>query len=703
MADLPFLIFEFFTLITATFTIAFAIYAFRKREIIGATVFGFWMVAVSGWLISHIFLFFMETTTAIQLGLRVELVFQALVPATFLLYALQYTNRSRWFKSWRVIFPFIIPLFTILLSWTPLADQYIWLNLTHTPSNIWIPISYNPGPVYWIFWVYVYFCLLISVRLFFQYTKFCSAAIRNQCNTLAGAMLIPLFTYSWHLILPGNPVAFNGITFGVGFSGLIIGFAIFRYRLFDISPVAYHELLQNLKDGVMIIDASNRLIQINQKAAELLEVDADRIIGEPLNQSLSEKSPWVEILTKEFEEPIEIMQAIDLETRYFEINITQIQDQTKKKERLVFIQDITNSKLTEIAAKNSKEIAEVRAMELDVLRTVAEKLNRSVEIADVTSSGLEQIVKSVGARFGYVILNNGNGRPRLVGSYQMPEILKNIFSKYPYCPSCKSFERFMAGEYQEPVAFIPCPIMDEVSMSYPGSLSIPLHLGERQLGILTLIMAPQAVFSGDEINLLQTIGDQYSAAVERAGLFENAEYLATVDSLTGLYNRRFFFQAAQKEFARTKRYGHPVTIVMLDIDFFKYVNDKFGHLVGDYVLQQVADRCKSVLRSSDMIGRYGGEEFVILLPETDLEQAKRIADRIRQLVMNRPIVTERGDVSLTVSLGLACLEPGLNNNLEQILDFADQALYRAKALGRNRIQDWQASNANPSLLNLDQD
>ena len=397
------------------------------------------------------------------------------------------------------------------------------------------------------------------------------------------------------------------------------------------------------------------------------------------------------------------MQAIDLETRYFEINITQIQDQTKKKERLVFIQDITNSKLTEIAAKNSKEIAEVRAMELDVLRTVAEKLNRSVEIADVTSSGLEQIVKSVGARFGYVILNNGNGRPRLVGSYQMPEILKNIFSKYPYCPSCKSFERFMAGEYQEPVAFIPCPIMDEVSMSYPGSLSIPLHLGERQLGILTLIMAPQAVFSGDEINLLQTIGDQYSAAVERAGLFENAEYLATVDLLTGLYNRRFFFQAAQKEFARTKRYGHPVTIVMLDIDFFKYVNDKFGHLVGDYVLQQVADRCKSVLRSSDMIGRYGGEEFVILLPETDLEQAKRIADRIRQLVMNRPIVTERGDVSLTVSLGLACLEPGLNNNLEQILDFADQALYRAKALGRNRIQDWQASNANPSLLNLDQD
>lgn len=260
MANLPFLIFEFLTLATATFTIAFAIYAFRKRNIIGAAVFGFWMIATSGWLISHIFIFFMETPAAIQLVLRIELFFQALVPATFLLYALQYTNRSRWFKSWRVIFPFIIPLFTILLSWTPLADQFIWLNLTHQPSNLWIPIHYVPGPVYWIFWVYVYFCLIISVRLFFQYTKFCSAAIRNQCNTLAWAMLIPLFTYSWFLILPENPIAYNGITFGVGFSGLIIGFAIFRYRLFDIAPVAYHELLQNLKDGVMIIDASNRLI-----------------------------------------------------------------------------------------------------------------------------------------------------------------------------------------------------------------------------------------------------------------------------------------------------------------------------------------------------------------------------------------------------------------------------------------------------------
>src|SRR5665648_754179 len=102
-----------------------------------------------------------------------------------------------------------------------------------------------------------------------------------------------------------------------------------------------------------------------------------------------------------------------------------------------------------------------------------------------------------------------------------------------------------------------------------------------------------------------------------------------------------------------------------------------------------------------MIGRYGGEEFVILLPETDIDMAKRIADRIRQLIMNRPIVTDRGDVSLTVSLGLACLEPGSNNNLEQILDLADQALYRAKDLGRNRIRTWQESNANPNLLTLD--
>ena len=701
MTQIFFVIYEYAVLVVSIFTIAFAIYAFRKHQTVGAIIYGVWMVVTSGWLISHLYLFFIETDAIIIIGLRIELLFQSLVPVAILIFALQYTERNRWLRTWGK-YLIIIPALTVVMSWTPLYDNLIWVNLVPQTSNIWVPILYTPGPVYWLFGMYVNFCLIISAWLYLQYTKFCSTAVRNHCLTLIGLMIVFLFTYSLNIAVPGHPFTYNFISFAVSISGLIIGFAIFRYRLFDLSPVRYHELLENVKDGIVVIGTGSKLMQINQKAATLLGLDPNHVVGKKLVDVLPEKSPWLEIINDEIDQPLEIMQNINQEVHYYEITCTSTNDQEKKNEQLIFIQDITKTKVTEIAEKTSREMAEVRAMELDVLRKVAERLNQSVEISDVTQSGLEQIIKSVGARFGYVVLSNGNGRPHLMGSCQLPPILKDAFESYPYCPSCKSFERFMAGDYQEPVAFVPCPILDEVSMSYPGLISIPLHLGQRQLGVLYLIMAPQAVFSGDEINLLQTIGDQYSAAIERAGLFENAELLATIDALTGLFNRRHFFHLAQTEFDRTRRYSRPVSIVMLDIDFFKYVNDTFGHLIGDYVLQQIADRCKSVLRSSDVIGRYGGEEFVILLPETNLDLASRIADRMRRLVMDRPVITERGEVSLTVSLGIACMESGSNASLEQVLDYADQALYLAKGLGRNRIHAWPDASNKPSLLDFNE-
>ena len=216
-----------------------------------------------------------------------------------------------------------------------------------------------------------------------------------------------------------------------------------------------------------------------------------------------------------------------------------------------------------------------------------------------------------------------------------------------------------------------------------------VKLAGRQSGVLNLVMAPNTVFSGDEIRLLQTIGDQYCAAIERARLYEEAERMATIDPLTGLNNRRCFFDMAQIEFERALRYQHPVSIIMLDIDFFKNVNDSHGHLIGDAVLKIIADRCRMVLRSSDKIGRYGGEEFVILLPQTALSMAEKTAERIRKLVCDRPLLIENVKINMTVSLGVSCMDEESSLTLEQVLDQADQALYQAKQSGRNRVRTWQ--------------
>lgn len=168
-------------------------------------------------------------------------------------------------------------------------------------------------------------------------------------------------------------------------------------------------------------------------------------------------------------------------------------------------------------------------------------------------------------------------------------------------------------------------------------------------------------------------------------LREKAEKQARTDYLTGLFNRRYFFDLAERELARTKRYQKPLSLLMIDIDHFKSVNDTWGHATGNLVLQSVSERLVKLLREVDIIGRLGGEEFAVFLTETSIEQAIPVANRLRETVEQTVISLPNGETSrVTLSLGLAALN-GRDINLDQLLGEADGALYRAKRSGRNRV------------------
>jgi diguanylate cyclase (GGDEF)-like protein len=175
---------------------------------------------------------------------------------------------------------------------------------------------------------------------------------------------------------------------------------------------------------------------------------------------------------------------------------------------------------------------------------------------------------------------------------------------------------------------------------------------------------------------------------------EEVERLAFTDALTGLYNRRHLFLLADREFQRARRYQLPLSAMMLDIDEFKRVNDTYGHVIGDQVLQRVADCCRKELRGVDVIGRYGGDEFVALLPETGLSAACQVAERLRKTIAERVLDTKTGRVTVTVSLGVAVLDDE-HLTPESLLDRADKALYIAKQNGRNRV--WSQFGANPDV------
>lgn len=185
-----------------------------------------------------------------------------------------------------------------------------------------------------------------------------------------------------------------------------------------------------------------------------------------------------------------------------------------------------------------------------------------------------------------------------------------------------------------------------------------------------------------------TIRKQTEAALRESE--EAFRLLAITDALTGLYNRRHFNQLALAEISRVIRHARPLAVLMLDIDFFKRVNDTYGHTSGDTVLKMVAGIAKATFRASDILARYGGEEFIVMLPETSLAGAVAVAERLRRQIAETPAQTERGEVVVTVSLGvsdsLGETQGKANESiLAEFIDRADQALYAAKKGGRNRV------------------
>ncbi len=184
------------------------------------------------------------------------------------------------------------------------------------------------------------------------------------------------------------------------------------------------------------------------------------------------------------------------------------------------------------------------------------------------------------------------------------------------------------------------------------------------------------------LKMMETLEKLILQATKEKRFYEN---LALTDSLTGLYNRRVFMEVAEKELNRAMRLGEPFSILMLDLDNFKKVNDTYGHDVGDIVLRHVANILKENLRKMDLIARWGGEEFIVMLPNTSLEGAYKVGEKLRKAVEQNPIELRNGEkLKITVSIGISSFRN--HKSLEDIIREADIALYGAKKKGKNRVE-----------------
>ncbi len=351
-----------------------------------------------------------------------------------------------------------------------------------------------------------------------------------------------------------------------------------------------------------------------------------------------------------------------------------------------------------IAVENARlfEETQKRLREQTILREAGTIISSALDLNTILSLLCAQLGQGIDTTSAYINkYYEENSDTVVIAEYFSPnacteEMVSDLGVTYSIQQTGKRFlARIKAGKHE--IAHNDdrnMPKFDSEHMQQHGVKSIlyiPLLVKDQLIGFAELWESRyKREFSTEEINICFLLAQQAAIAIENASLFEEVQNLALTDELTGLYNRRGLFEIGRIEFARARRLEKPFSAIMVDIDHFKDVNDDFGHPVGDKVLQRMAGVFQQGLRSVDLVGRFGGEEFVILLSETDSTSAKEVAERLRIAVEQLSINIGKKKVSVTISVGVASFDKN-SPDLNTLVARADQAMYVSKHKGRNRV------------------
>jgi diguanylate cyclase (GGDEF)-like protein len=330
------------------------------------------------------------------------------------------------------------------------------------------------------------------------------------------------------------------------------------------------------------------------------------------------------------------------------------------------------------------EQAERRALTSETLRKASAAITEMLQTEEAVVRILEQLQRVVSYDSASVQLLNEDKLEIIGGSgfQDMQSVIGMSFTipgDNPNTIVIQTGKPYRLSEIGSVYSIFKQPPHDHVR----SWLGVPLIFQERVIGLLAIDSAQPNHFTEEDTNLATMFANQVAVTLENARIFKETQDQAITDALTGIYNRRGLFQVGDFELIRARRTSRPFSILMFDIDHFKRVNDQYGHPVGDQILRGLAERCRLNSRSIDVACRYGGEEFIIFLPDTTAEVAQAVAERLRRVVMEASFPTDAGPLGITISIGAAqALERDV---LKTLIERADHALYAAKRTGRNRV------------------
>ena len=468
-----------------------------------------------------------------------------------------------------------------------------------------------------------------------------------------------------------------------------------------IDETEFRGIVEQSSDGIVMTDEQGRIVLWNHGQEELSFTVRQKVLGEYLWDVVCDWIPQDQIAvgfrarmqiaiqkylrngTAEMSSPIIERDFLlpDGETHLLQIQVNPIRSENGFKLSFM-VRDVTKRKALEAAEM------EQRIM-VDALRDSASVLTATLDLGHV----LDHILINAGKIVKHdasTLMTIENGWARIIRSQGyiergLAEYINHFGLEISKVPNMRSMIETGKPQLIPDVHAYPEWIYLPEAAWICSLIAAPIRIKGQTIGFINLDSTTPNFFNQTHAERLMTFANHAAIAIENARLYSEIQELAITDELTGLYNRRGFIELGRREIDRAHRFNRPLTILFFDIDHFKLINDRFSdHFVGDLVLKAVANRCRSIVRAVDIVCRYGGEEFVVLLPETNLRTARKIAERIRTEIAFDQTDSIYGPVTITVSIGLAKLT-NTQFNLIDLVDIADKAMYSAKQLGRNRV------------------
>jgi len=349
--------------------------------------------------------------------------------------------------------------------------------------------------------------------------------------------------------------------------------------------------------------------------------------------------------------------------------------------------------------RNAEEINHRRIREMEAMNETLTRISGELDLNTLLQSITEHAVRLLHGSLGELLLyDSETGELEVVAQY--PNYPKRVGLRVK--PGEGSIGRVavtkrptILNDYK---SFLNAQGGD-VTTDVEATLDVPFFKGNEFVGVLGIARHEKNhEFTLDDQSLLTVFANQATVAITNARLYKEIEHLAFTDPLTGIFNRRRFFELAERECKRSLRYHRPLSMMLVDIDHFKRINDKHGHIVGDNVLKWFATECRRVIRHNiDVIGRFGGEEFAIIYPETALDAALYAAERVQKHFTPKRLPISEGELQITFSAGIASLTLHEKFDLDQLIERADKALSHAKDI-RDCMAYWSEEKNSPQYV-----